>query len=174
MYLKSCSNFNWCSTGSILGPLLFSIYINDLVMASSKFKNMMYADDATLYFNLEDLDCRNLDNEINSKIKKIKLWLKLNKLSLNADQTKYIIFHADQRMISPITLSINGKFSMHGIIKDYRHQKRLKYTFPIKILFSLYNLLFIPYIQCGLLLWGSKYSNVEKLTCHWKSLYFTY
>ena len=41
--------------------------------------------------------------------------------------------------------------------------KRLKYIFPNKILFSLYNSLFIPYIQYGLLLWGSKYSNVEKL-----------
>ena len=41
--------------------------------------------------------------------------------------------------------------------------KRLNYTFPNKILFSLYNSLFIPYIQYGLLLWGSKYSNVEKL-----------
>ena len=41
--------------------------------------------------------------------------------------------------------------------------KRLKYTFPNKILFSLYNSLFIPYIQYGLLLWRSKYINVEKL-----------
>ena len=41
--------------------------------------------------------------------------------------------------------------------------KRLKYIFPNKMLFSLYNSLFISYIQYGLLLWGSKYSNVEKL-----------
>ena len=47
---------------------------------------MMYADDTILYFNLEDFDCRNLDNEINSEIEKINLWLKLNKLSLNADK----------------------------------------------------------------------------------------
>ena len=175
--------------GSILGPLLFSIYINDLVMASSKFNYMMYADDTTLYFNLEDFDCRNLDNEINSEIEKINLWLKLNKLSLNADKTKYMIFHTNQRMIPPIALSINNKliaqvstFNFLGIMLDSNmlwtsHTnlvcmklsktigiiKRLKYIFPNKILFSLYNSLFIPYIQYGLLLWGSKYSNVEKL-----------
>ena len=94
---ESCiSNLAPISTGVpqgfILGPLLFSIYIKDLVMASSKFNYMMYADDTTLYFNLEDFDCRNLDNEINSEIEKINLWLKLNKLSLNADKTKYMIF----------------------------------------------------------------------------------
>ena len=61
--------------GSILGPLLFSIYINDLVMASSKLNYMMYADDTTLYFNLEDFDRRNLDNEINSEIEKLTFGL---------------------------------------------------------------------------------------------------
>ena len=95
--------------GSILGPLLFSIYVNDLVMVSIKFNHMMYADDTTLYFNLEDFDCRNLDNEINSEIEKINIWLKLNKLSLNVDKTKYKIFYTNQRMIPPIALSINSK-----------------------------------------------------------------
>ena len=91
--------------GSNLGPLVFIIYINDLVTASSKLNYMMYADDTTLYFNLEDFDCRNLDNEINSEIEKFKLWLKLNKLSLNADKTKYIIFHTNQIMIPPIAIN---------------------------------------------------------------------
>ena len=62
---------------------------------------MMYADDTTLYFNLEDFDCQNLDNEINLEIEKINLWLKL---SLNADKIKYMIFHTNQRMIPPIAL----------------------------------------------------------------------
>ena len=54
-----------------LGPLLFSIYINDLIMASSKLNYMMYADDTTLYFNIEDFDCQNLDSVFNSKIEKL-------------------------------------------------------------------------------------------------------
>ena len=64
---------------------------------------MLTSDDTTPYFNLEDFDCQNQDNEINSKIEKINLWLKLSKLSLNADKTKYMIFHTNQRMIPPIT-----------------------------------------------------------------------
>ena len=92
-------------------------------------------------------------------------------------------------MIPPIALSINSKliaqvsaFNFLGIMLDSdmvwtSHTnlvcmklsktigiiKRLKYIFPNKILFSQYNSLFIPYIQYSLLLWGSKYSNVEKL-----------
>ena len=73
-------------------------------MAISKLNYMMYADDTTLYFNLEDFDCQNLDNEINLEIEKINLWLKLNKLSLNADKIKYMIFYTNQRMIPPIAL----------------------------------------------------------------------
>ena len=96
--------------GSVLGLLLFSICINDLVMASNKLNYMMYADDSTLHHNLKDFDCRYLDNEINSEIEKNNLWLKLNKSSLNADKTKYMIFHTNQRMIPPIALSINRKF----------------------------------------------------------------
>ena len=44
--------------GSILGSLLFNIYKNNLVVASNKFNYMMYADDKTLYFNLENFDCQ--------------------------------------------------------------------------------------------------------------------
>ena len=83
--------------------------MNDLVMASSKLNYMMYADDTTLYFNLEYFDCQNLDNEINSEMKKNNLWFKLSILSLNADKTKYMIFYTNQRMIPPIALSINRK-----------------------------------------------------------------
>ena len=39
--------------GSIIGHLLFSIYLNHIVTVSKKFKFLMYADDTTIYFNLE-------------------------------------------------------------------------------------------------------------------------
>ena len=100
-----------------------------------------------------------------------------------------MIFHTNQRMTPPIALSINRKiiaqvptFNFLGIMLDSNmlwtsHTnlvcmklsktigiiKRLKYTFSNKILISLHNSLFIPYLQNGLLLWGSKYNTVEKL-----------
>ena len=45
--------------GSILGPLFFCIYINDLIAAYDKLNFLMYADDTTIYFNIEDFGQQN-------------------------------------------------------------------------------------------------------------------
>ena len=71
---------------SILGPLFISICINDLIRTSNKCKFIMYADDTTIYFNLEDFDPDNVSNEINNELEKITKWLQINKLSLNTQK----------------------------------------------------------------------------------------
>ena len=93
--------------GSILGPLLFSIIINDLKKSSKKFRFCMYADDTTIYFNLEDFDSNNFEIEINAKLQKVSLWLKKNKLSLNLDKTKLMIFHRQQKRVKELNIIIN-------------------------------------------------------------------
>ena len=70
--------------GSILGPLFFSILINDLVNCSTKFQFLMYADNITIYFNLNDFPLINREVEINSELEKVNTWLKLNKLAIFA------------------------------------------------------------------------------------------
>ena len=95
--------------GSILGPLLFSIYINDLVTVSKNFKFIMYADDTTIYFNLEDLSGNNVEENVSNELNTVNSWLLLNKLSLNTDKTKCMTFHTRQKSIKPLTFSINGK-----------------------------------------------------------------
>ena len=61
---------------SELRPLLFSIYINDLINISSKLRILMYADDTTIYFKLENFTQQNLNEEINSKIEKNNTFFK--------------------------------------------------------------------------------------------------
>ena len=78
--------------GSILGPLFFSIYINDLVNASKKLSCLMYADDTTIYFNQEVFPKINRSTSINMELEKLSIWLKLNTLTLNVEKTKYMIF----------------------------------------------------------------------------------
>ena len=83
--------------GSILGPLLFIIYINDIVSVSNIFYPIIYADDTTLSTTLNVFNDRNnilnIENSINIELDKISIWLKLNKLSLNVNKTKACIPH---------------------------------------------------------------------------------
>ena len=78
--------------GSILGPLLFLLYINDLQKASSIVKPIMFADDTNIFFS--DKHITSLFSTMNNELKNIQKWFNSNKLSLNASKTKYIFFHS--------------------------------------------------------------------------------
>ena len=94
--------------GSILVPLFFSIVINDLVNSSTKFRFLMYADDTTIYFNLDDFPLVNREIEINCELEKVNTWLKLNKLSINVDKTKCMFFHK-RRSVTQLQFSMNNR-----------------------------------------------------------------
>ena len=175
--------------GSILGPLFSSICINDLITVSNKLKFIMYADDTTIYFNLEDFDPYNLERDINNELEKITLWLKMNKLSLNVQKTKLMIFHSRQKQINELNISINGtdiervesfnflglhiheslSWRTHTDIVRNKISKvvgilyRLNNIFPKYILQTLYNSLIMSYINYGLLLWGVESHRIEPL-----------
>ena len=77
--------------GSILGPLLFLIYVNDLQFVSYLLEPIMFADDTNLFYSHKNVKA--IFNTVNKELEKINKWLQLNKLSLNTDKTKFIFFH---------------------------------------------------------------------------------
>ena len=83
--------------GSILGPLLFLIYINELASMCNDIFSVMYADDSNLFVEGSDLII--LQNMMNRELVKVSRWLKLNKLSLNIDKTHFMIFKRRRQRI---------------------------------------------------------------------------
>lgn len=77
--------------GSILGPLLFLLYINDMKHCSTILKFILFADDTTLYISNESIS--SLFITLNTELSKLDEWFKANKLSLNVKKTKYSFFH---------------------------------------------------------------------------------
>ena len=81
--------------GSILGPLLFLIYVNDLPSASNWLNTIMFADDTSLFFEHKDINV--LCSTANKELQNINEWFISNKLSLNIKKAKFSIFHEPSR-----------------------------------------------------------------------------
>ena len=90
--------------GSILGPLLFLLYVNDLPRASKLLEPIMFADDTNLFYAHRDLEV--IFNVVNRELNNICEWFRANKLSLNAGKTKYLIFHTCKKQIPNLALDI--------------------------------------------------------------------
>ena len=88
----SSSAFVTCGfpQGSILGPLLFLIYINDLPIALHELKTNLYADDTAV--TISDSNPEILERKLNDALKIIMNWFAVNKLSLNRKKSKIMYF----------------------------------------------------------------------------------
>ena len=95
--------------GSVLGPLLFLIYVNDL-HHSTCIDVLMYADDTCLIVPLSFKPKQNLSlemsNSINQQLSLLNDWLIVNKLNLNTSKSKYMLFHYHQKYIAPETIPL--------------------------------------------------------------------
>ena len=82
--------------GSILGPLLFLIYINDITNCSSLLKFILFADDTSILCSNRNLE--KLIEDINNELNILSDWFKANKLSLNVVKTNYILFNLKDKL----------------------------------------------------------------------------
>jgi hypothetical protein len=89
--------------GSILGPTLFLIYINDLHNAT-RIKTFLFADYASAIKSRNDL--AKLFTDINIELKNLSRWFRANKMAVNTSKTKYIIFHTQGKIVSTLGLDL--------------------------------------------------------------------
>ncbi len=170
--------------GSILGPLLFILYLNDIVFSSNFFKFIIYADDTNLLASHKNLP--DLIRSTNHELIKISTWLKANKLSLNINKTSFMFFknrhntrltylnnlfiNIDNTPISrvPFTKFLgiflddsltwnNHNTQVTNIVSKYTGILfRLKHTLSQSTLFTLYSTLVLPHIQYCNIIWADK------------------
>ena len=169
--------------GSILGPLLFLLYVNDLKKASNLLDPIMYADDTSLFLTHKDISY--LFETVNLQLERINQWFISNKLSLNVSKTKYSFFHKPSKrddipLLLP-KLNINNSeiersecFKFLGVLLDEnlcwkecinyiesKTAKNIGLLYKAKpyidkhSLLSLYHSYIHSYINYGNIAWGS-------------------
>ena len=174
--------------GSILGPLLFLIYINDLSTVSNACLSILFADDTNMFRTGTDLN--DLCNALNDDLSKIQEWLRANKLSLNVKKTHYMIFCGRGKKAEDVPMIINGEVvervyvtKFLGVYIDaqlsWKHHidytcKKLSKSIGIlskarrklskNTLISLYYSFSYPYLIYCNQVWGNTYpTNLNKL-----------
>lgn len=174
-----------CPKGSILGPLLFLLYINDLGSVSSLLSPIMFADDSNVFSSAKNP--QTIVNSVNIELNKIVGWLQANRLSLNIKKTHYMLFSQNKKFkTTDLNLKIEGnkiervhstKF-LGVMIDDQMTWKahinhltsklsksigilaRARKVFDRKILNQLYNSILQPHFFYCAIVWG----NADKST----------
>ena len=83
--------------GSVVGPLLFRMYVNDFAKCSKLLEFNLYADDSNLFYKSNTLLA--LQTNLNKELAEVYKWLCVSKLSLNIKKANFVIFHPRQQKI---------------------------------------------------------------------------
>ena len=168
--------------GSVLGPLLFLIYINDITKCSQILSFILFADDTNLFLNHHDV--LTLYNTMNQELKEGTAWLTANKLSLNINKTNFIIFKSNRKKLKHktnviinehiidqvkyakflgiyIDEELSWKYHINHIASKISKMTgimaKARYHLTSKILLTLYHTMIYPYLNYCNIIWGSTY-----------------
>ena len=169
--------------GSILGPLLFILYVNDITKVSNIFKINLFADDTSLIHTHDNFEY--LIKDTNDELIRISTWLATNKLVLNINKTNYMIFTSRGKSYNKnvTNIKIDGnniqqvnKTKFLGIIieehlnwathishlcniiaRNVGILQKLRYFVPAYVLKMLYHSLILSHLQYCTLLWVNSY-----------------
>ena len=175
--------------GSVLGPLLFLLYINDLHKSIQNSNTFHFADDTNLlYIPPKRMRNRNIVRKLNADLKAINHWLLANKISLNSSKTELIIFRKKNKIIPELKIKLNGiklypktEIKYLGLIFD-KHltfdshinimNAKLKRTnnllaisrhyVPPNLLRQIYYAQFHSHISYGCQIWGFNPNKISK------------
>ena len=166
--------------GSLLGPLLFLLYVNDIANVSELLLPLIFADDTNLF--VQGKNIRETSEIMNSEMAKILLWLNSNRLLLNIDKTHYMIFHSVMKRISTensvkigdkeIERVSNTKFIGVNLDEKLTWEKHIlmvkskvakglgilckaRKVFPTSILKTLYYSIVYPHLTYCVEVWGN-------------------
>lgn len=175
--------------GSILGPLMFNVYINDIVNTDTTVKYVIYADDSTIL--ISDINLPHLISRANDVLSEISSWSKINRLKINPNKTKAVIFHAKNKIVpthQPLILDsqqidivdthkILGVYFSSNLSWDahvnYLCRKissvtgvvsRCRSLLPLKAKLQIYHALFNSHLNYCTLIWGTTTKrNINKI-----------
>lgn len=170
--------------GSILGPLLFNLYINDLPNLLQSYHCILYADDTTI--SLSDESIISLTSKLNTALNNVVNWCHDNYLSINPEKTKFMIFRTFNKqitilpdlMLGPHSIAPCNHTTFLGVELDpsltfcfhFSHLKqktafgirallKARPFFPHQALLSLYFAFVHSHINYGIASWGNAYSS---------------
>jgi hypothetical protein len=177
--------------GSILGPLLFILYANDIGNCSSLFHFILFADDTNIFFSSKSVT--NFEDIVNSELLRLSEWFRANKLSLNINKTHFILFgNKSKACLENLCIKIEGRAiekvsntKFLGVYidedlnwKQHTYQISLKISKSIGVLHRIksilsrdllkilyYTMIHPYYLYCNIIWGGASQAALSTLIC---------